>query len=110
MPVRFDTDQFSVVMNEADLISIRSAPIKEVIGEVNERLFAARHYQCGGRFPGRLCKITRRTDGVILRIAESDEPVTLDGETYQVIPGIHVSAVTHSNNGEMPSCQIVCDA
>lgn len=58
-------------------------------------------------FPARICKITRRTDGVILRIAESDEPVTVEGETYQVIPGIRISAVTHTNNGEMPSCQIV---
>lgn len=33
VPCRFDTDQLQVVMNEANLISIRSAPIKEVIGE-----------------------------------------------------------------------------
>lgn len=33
VPVRFDTDQLPVVMNEADLIAIRSIPIKEVIGE-----------------------------------------------------------------------------
>ena len=33
VPVRFDTDALSVVMNEADLISLRSIPIKEVIGE-----------------------------------------------------------------------------
>ncbi len=31
--VRFDTDQLPVVMNEGDLTSIRSIPIKEVIGE-----------------------------------------------------------------------------
>src|SRR4029077_10729442 len=58
-------------------------------------------------FPARLCKITRRTDGVVIRFAESDTAVTVEGETYDVVPGIHVSAVTHSNNGEMPSCQIV---
>jgi hypothetical protein len=33
VPVRFDTDQLPVIMNEADLTSIRSIPIKEVIGE-----------------------------------------------------------------------------
>lgn len=33
VPVRFDTDQLPVVMNEADLTSIRSIPVKEVIGE-----------------------------------------------------------------------------
>lgn len=33
VPVRFDTDQLEVVTNEADLTSIRSLPIKEVIGE-----------------------------------------------------------------------------
>lgn len=59
-------------------------------------------------FPARICKITRRTDGAILRIAESDQAITVEGETYQVIPGINISAVTHTNNGEMPSCQIVC--
>lgn len=33
VPVRFDTDQLPVVMNESDLTAIRSIPIKEVIGE-----------------------------------------------------------------------------
>lgn len=33
VPVRFDTDQLPVILNEADLTSIRSIPIKEVIGE-----------------------------------------------------------------------------
>lgn len=59
-------------------------------------------------FPARLCTITRRTDGVIFRIAESDQAVMVGSETWQVIPGINISAVTHTNNGEMPSCQIVC--
>lgn len=58
-------------------------------------------------FPARLCTITRRTDHVIFRIAESDEAITVAGETWQVIPGIRISAVTHTSNGEMPSCQIV---
>lgn len=33
VPVRFDTDTLPVVLNEADLASVRSIPIKEVIGE-----------------------------------------------------------------------------
>jgi uncharacterized protein (TIGR02217 family) len=33
VPVRFDTDQLPVVLNESDLISLRSIPIKEVIDE-----------------------------------------------------------------------------
>lgn len=33
IPVRFDGGSLPVVMNEADLINIRSIPIKEVIGE-----------------------------------------------------------------------------
>ena len=33
VPVRFDTDQLPVVLNEADLASVNSMPIKEVIGE-----------------------------------------------------------------------------
>jgi uncharacterized protein (TIGR02217 family) len=33
IPVRFDTDQLPVIMNESDLAAIQSIPIKEVIGE-----------------------------------------------------------------------------
>jgi uncharacterized protein (TIGR02217 family) len=33
VPVRFDTDQLPVVMNESDLAAISNIPIKEVIGE-----------------------------------------------------------------------------
>jgi uncharacterized protein (TIGR02217 family) len=33
VPVRFDTDTLPVILNEADLASVRSIPIKEVIGE-----------------------------------------------------------------------------
>jgi uncharacterized phage protein (TIGR02218 family) len=57
-------------------------------------------------FPARLCIITR-TDGTIYRIAESDIAITVSGDTFQVIPGIQISAVKHTSNGEMPSCQIV---
>jgi uncharacterized protein (TIGR02217 family) len=34
VPVRFDMDQLPVVLNEADLASLGSMPIKEVIGEL----------------------------------------------------------------------------
>lgn len=57
-------------------------------------------------FPARLCKITR-TDGTIIRFAESDEDVVVGAETYSPIPGLAVSAVKHTGNGEVPSCQII---
>jgi uncharacterized phage protein (TIGR02218 family) len=57
-------------------------------------------------FPARLCVITR-TDGTVYRIAESDTAITVSGDTFQVVPGIQISAVKHTSNGEMPSCQIV---
>lgn len=57
-------------------------------------------------FPARLCTITRR-DGQVYRIAESDVPITIGGQTWQVVAGIQISAVKHTSNGEMPSCQIV---
>ncbi|WLA80277.1 baseplate hub domain-containing protein [Bradyrhizobium elkanii] len=57
-------------------------------------------------FPARVCVITRR-DGTIIRIAESDEPIDIDGDVFSVVPGLQISAVKHTANGEMPSCQIV---
>jgi uncharacterized phage protein (TIGR02218 family) len=57
-------------------------------------------------FPARIIEITR-TDGTIIRIAESDEPLVVDGDTYSVVPGFQVSAIKHTNNGETPSCQFV---
>jgi uncharacterized phage protein (TIGR02218 family) len=57
-------------------------------------------------FPARIGVITR-TDGTVTRFAESDEPITVDGDTYAVVPGLQVSAVKHTNNGEVPSCQIM---
>jgi uncharacterized phage protein (TIGR02218 family) len=56
-------------------------------------------------FPARLGIITR-VDGTIYRFAESDEAITVDGDTYSVIPGLQISAVRHTSNGEMPSCEI----
>lgn len=57
-------------------------------------------------FPARVCIITR-ADGTIIRIAESDIALTVSGDLYQVVPGIRISAVKHTVNGEMPSCQII---
>lgn len=56
-------------------------------------------------FPVRLCVITR-TDGTVYRIAESDETVTVAPHDYLVVPGLNISAIRHTGNGEMPSCQI----
>jgi uncharacterized phage protein (TIGR02218 family) len=57
-------------------------------------------------FPARVCTITRR-DGATFRFAESDEPVIVGSETFAVVPGLQIAAVKHTNNGEMPSTQIV---
>ncbi len=57
-------------------------------------------------FPARVGVVTR-LDGTVIRFAESDEAITIDGNTYPVVAGLQVSAVRHTNNGEMPSCQIV---
>ncbi len=56
-------------------------------------------------YPAHVVVITR-TDGTGIRISESDEAITIDGDTYAVVPGFRVSAVKHTANGEMPSCQI----
>lgn len=57
-------------------------------------------------FPARVCTITRM-DGATFRFAESDEPVIVGSETFAVVPGLQIAAVKHTNNGEMPSTQIV---
>lgn len=57
-------------------------------------------------FPARIGVITR-LDGTVIRFAESDESLVVDGDTYGVVPGLQVSAVTHTINGEMPSCEFV---
>lgn len=56
-------------------------------------------------FPARLCVITR-TDGTVFRFAESDEAIVQGGDTYSVVPGLEISAVKHTSNGETPSCEI----
>lgn len=57
-------------------------------------------------FPARVGVITRR-DGTVIRFAEADEALTVSGDTFSVIPGLQGSAVKHTINGEMPSCEIV---
>lgn len=56
-------------------------------------------------FPADVGVITR-TDGTVFRFAQSDTPIVVSGDTFAVIPGLQVSAVKHTANGEMPSCQI----
>ena len=56
-------------------------------------------------FPARIGVITR-LDGAVIRFAESDTAITVDGDTYSVLPGLQVSAVKHTSNGDVPSCQI----
>ncbi len=57
-------------------------------------------------FPARIGVITR-IDGTVIRFAESDEAIVVDGDTYPVVAGLSVSAIKHTSNGEMPSCQFV---
>lgn len=56
-------------------------------------------------FPARACQITRK-DGAVYRFAESDVPFTIDGDTFAVGTGLQISAIKHTSNGDMPSCQI----
>ncbi len=60
-------------------------------------------------FPADIGVITR-TDGTVFRFAQSDIAIVMadgSGDTFAVIPGLAVSAVKHTSNGETPSCQIV---
>lgn len=57
-------------------------------------------------FPARIGVITR-TDGTIIRFAESDEAITVGADTFAIIPGLQISGVKHTSNGEMPSCEII---
>ncbi len=57
-------------------------------------------------FPANIGVITR-IDGTVIRFGETDISVVVGGDTYVPIPGLQVSGVKHTSNGEMPSCQIV---
>ena len=56
-------------------------------------------------FPARLAKITR-LDGLILRVAEAETSITVDGQTFAPLPGCEIMGVKHIIGGEMPSLQI----
>jgi len=56
-------------------------------------------------FPARLAKITR-DDGTVLRIAESDESITVAAEVFVPLPGSEIMGVKHMLGGGMPSLQI----
>jgi uncharacterized phage protein (TIGR02218 family) len=55
--------------------------------------------------PARLVTIERR-DGTVIRIAEAQAAITVDGNTFTPVPGCEISAVKHTLGGEVPSMQI----
>lgn len=59
-------------------------------------------------FPADIGIITRK-DGTVIRFSGTDEPIVVTPDTFPVVPGLAVSAVKHTINGEMPSCEIVGD-
>jgi uncharacterized phage protein (TIGR02218 family) len=56
-------------------------------------------------FLARVVKITR-LDGVVLRIAEAEVPLTVSGQTFVPLPGAEISAVKHVINGDVGSMEI----
>lgn len=56
-------------------------------------------------FPARLVEITR-LDGTVLRIAEAEETITVDGDAFAPLPGAEISAVKHVLGGEPGSMEI----
>jgi uncharacterized phage protein (TIGR02218 family) len=57
-------------------------------------------------FVARIGVITR-LDGTIKRFAESDDAIVVGSDTYSPVPGLQLSAIKHTANGEVPSCEIV---
>jgi len=55
--------------------------------------------------PARLLVITRR-DGIVMRIAETQTPITVDGNVYAPLAGCEISAVKHTLGGDTPSMEI----
>jgi uncharacterized phage protein (TIGR02218 family) len=56
-------------------------------------------------FPVRLVKLTR-LDGTILRIAEHDTSLTVDGNAFSPLKGCEISAIEHMIGGDVPSVEI----
>jgi uncharacterized phage protein (TIGR02218 family) len=56
-------------------------------------------------FPVRLLTVTR-LDGTVLRIAEADETIVCDGDTFVALEGGEMSAVEHTLGGGIPSMQV----
>jgi hypothetical protein len=55
--------------------------------------------------PARIVKITRM-DGEIIRVAEAQTDLVVDGDTYSPLGGFQLSAVKHTVGGEAASVQI----
>jgi len=58
--------------------------------------------------PARVCTITRR-DATVIRIAESQDPITVGSETWTPLAGVTLSAIKHVAGGE-PSSMAVTGA
>lgn len=56
--------------------------------------------------PTRLVRFTK-PDGVIVRVAEAESSVTVDGETFSPLFGCEISAISHEIGGGMPSAEIL---
>lgn len=54
----------------------------------------------------RLCRITR-DDGEIFRIAEAQQDVTADSETFVPVPGLRIGAIKHMLGSQPSSVEIV---
>lgn len=56
-------------------------------------------------FTARLVRFTQLNGDETL-VAEADESITVDGETFTPLPGCEISAIKHIINGEMPSMEV----
>ena len=103
MPVRFAEDTLKVSMTMDDFGDIPSIPLIEVL----ERIMKTLPLTLTDRVvkPARLVVITRR-DGTVMRIAEAQSAITVDGNVYAPLAGCEISAVKHTLGGETPSMEI----
>lgn len=56
-------------------------------------------------FPADVGTITRM-DGTVIPFSGTDESITVGADTFPPVPGLRVSAIKHTINGEVPSCEI----